>query len=82
MLFRSVADASKIPETRLPQTYLYDIPTEPGQEIVLTSGTSFIDEVSAGKEETSSDYFNVLGQKVSKDYRGFVIHNGRKFFNR
>ena len=77
-----VADASKIPETRLPQTYLYDIPTEPGQEIVLTSGTSFIDEVSAGKEETSSDYFNVLGQKVSKDYRGFVIHNGRKFFNR
>ncbi|MDE7141618.1 MAG: glycoside hydrolase N-terminal domain-containing protein, partial [Muribaculaceae bacterium] len=78
-----VADATKIPETRLPETYLYDIPTEAGQEIVLTSGTSSIgDMVAESSAERNDECYNVLGQRVSSGYKGFVIQNGRKFFNR
>ena len=32
-----VADESKIPATVLPETYLYDIPTTPGQVLTLTA---------------------------------------------
>lgn len=77
-----VADMSKIPATNLPKTYLYDIPTEAGQEVTLSRNTSFIEEVAA-EENTGTDVcYNVLGQKVSSDYRGFVIQNGKKRFNR
>ena len=77
-----VADMSKIPATNLPQTYLYDIPTEAGQEVTLSRNTSFIEEVAAEENPGEGDCYNVLGQKVSKDYRGFVIQNGKKRFNR
>lgn len=33
-----VKDASKIPATTLPDTYLYDIPTNAGEEITLVGG--------------------------------------------
>ena len=30
----------------------------------------------------NSDYFNLAGQKVSKDYKGVVIVNGKKYLNK
>ncbi len=30
----------------------------------------------------NSDYFNLAGQKVSKDYKGIVIVNGKKYLNK
>ena len=35
-----VADSKKIPDTILPQTYLYDIPTVAGEEIELTANST------------------------------------------
>lgn len=76
-----VANPDKIPETRLPRTYLYDIPTEPGQEVTLTAGITFIDEIADEAPVATGECYNVLGQRVSSGYRGIVISDGRKFVN-
>lgn len=77
-----VADMKKIPETILPQTWLYDIPTVAGQEITLRQGTSGIEEVSAEKMTANSDCYNILGQKISTDTKGLVISKGNKHIKR
>lgn len=77
-----VADMKKIPDTVLPQTYLYDIPTEAGQEVTLVRSDSSVEEVWAGEDAAESDCYNILGQKVRKDYPGLVIQKGSKRLNR
>lgn len=79
-----VANKNMIPETRLPESFLYDIPTEMGQEIELVQNTSNIEDVvaTAPDAESGNDYYNILGQKVGKNYKGIVITKGQKFLNR
>ncbi len=77
-----VADASKIPETVLPTTYLYDIPTVAGQEIELID----INEATAIqtiRNEQLSPVRNLQayaldGRRVNSSYKGIVIVGGRK----
>lgn len=79
-----VADKNKIPETVLPTTYLYDIPTTAGEEITLTDGNTSdiiaIETLRSGKAE----YYDILGRKVDRNsYKGIIISsNGEKFINR
>lgn len=77
-----VVDSKKIPETKLPETYLYDIPTEAGQIIKLVKGSVGIEDVFAEDEElTALDgaVYDVLGRKVDESYKGLVISKGRKY---
>ncbi len=74
-----VADRSRIPQTNLPTTYLYDIPTEAGQEIELLgtgSSSGLVCNDRTMTSEASHQRYNVLGQPVGDNYRGFVIANG------
>ncbi len=79
-----VADKNKIPETHLPSTYLYDIPTQAGETIELTQATSFIENITDNRPgpKGKQEYYNIYGQKVNKDYKGIVIGKGQKFINR
>lgn len=80
-----VVNKNKIPETQLPKTFLYDIPTEAGQEIeLLAQNTSAIDDVVAAAPdvETGDDCYNILGQKVGSDYKGIVVTKGHKLLVR
>ncbi|MBR2202752.1 MAG: glycoside hydrolase family 95 protein [Prevotella sp.] len=78
-----VADPSKIPATKLPETYLYDIPTTVGQEIELIDldGTTAIHEVlSAEQQRPTTDVAYALdGRRVSNSYKGLVVVGGRKY---
>lgn len=78
-----VADPSKIPATKLPETYLYDIPTTVGQEIELIDldGTTAIQEVlSAEQQRPTTDVAYALdGRRVSNSYKGLVVVGGRKY---
>ncbi|WP_300118019.1 glycoside hydrolase N-terminal domain-containing protein [Duncaniella sp.] len=77
-----VANMKKIPETRLPETWLYDIPTEPGQEIELTAiGASAISDVTADTA-TATQGYDILGRPVSSDAKGIVITRNHKYINR
>ncbi|MBQ0075269.1 MAG: autotransporter, partial [Prevotella sp.] len=70
-----VANASKIPQTTLPTTYLYDIPTTAGQEIELqeyNSSTAVV-SVSSNKTLDSKKYYNTAGMPVSNSYKGIVV---------
>ena len=79
-----VADMSKIPDTVLPETYVYDIPTEPGQEIELVRKTSMIDDIIAGEPVKAEDTaaYDILGRRVDDSYKGFVISGGKKIVRR
>ncbi|MDE5668007.1 MAG: autotransporter, partial [Duncaniella sp.] len=79
-----VVNPKKIPETKLPETYLYDIPTVAGQSITLIQTSSAIGEITAPSiaDETNTDRYNLLGQKVSADYKGVIITKGKKYINR
>ena len=78
-----VADMKKIPETKLPKTYLYDIPTAPGQEIELveisTSSDIIRDNVA---DVTDNRRYDLLGREVSDSYKGVVITSGHKYISR
>ncbi len=79
-----VKDMSKIPQTTLPTTWLYDIPTTAGEEVTLVGegAASGIEEVGAGLRApltASHTYYNVCGQQVGASYRGIVIHDGKKW---
>lgn len=53
--------------------------------IALTygGGTTGITNVNATKNiDLNAPAYNLSGQRVSKDYKGIVIKNGRKFFNK
>lgn len=73
-----VADMNKIPATKLPDTFLYDIPTEAGQEIVLTADSSGINGITAGSATGTDTSYNVYGQRVNDSYKGIVISKGKK----
>lgn len=80
-----VADRKKIPDTVLPQTYLYDIPTVAGEEIELTANSTssiagIIDNNTIATE--SDEAYSLTGIKVNSDYKGIVIRNGNKYMNR
>lgn len=79
-----VADSRKIPATVLPDTYLYDIPTEAGQEIELIRESLSIDGIiAAGTAETdTAATYDILGRKVNDSYTGFVIRGGKKYIQR
>lgn len=81
-----VADKTKVPETNLPTTYLYDIPTTAGQEIELVDFGSFsaIDGiVENGEECIGSDApYTVSGTRANNSYRGVVVKKGRKHIGR
>lgn len=78
-----VKDMRKIPETKLPATWLYDIPTTAGEEITLinetTDGIKDIYKKEASELNADSKMYNVAGQQVSSSYSGIVIQNGNKF---
>ena len=79
-----VVDQNKIPETQLPATFCYDIPTSAGEEIELVSQnmTSIFEILDDVTENNNEEYFNILGQRVSKDYKGILISKGKKIVNR
>lgn len=79
-----VVNPGKIPETKLPDTYLYDIPTVAGQSVSLVQSSTAISEITAPSisDDTDTDRYNLLGQKVSADYKGVIITKGKKYINR
>ena len=46
------------------------------------SETDGIDTIHNAQFIMHNDYFNLAGQKVSKDYKGIVIVNGKKYLNK
>ena len=76
-----VKDMSKIPATLLEDTYLYDIPTQAGEEITLVSCTTGIVNVSAQQpcSDNSQVRYNLGGQRVGKGYHGIVVKGGNKY---
>ena len=78
-----VANASKIPQTTLPTTYLYDIPTTAGQEIELQeySSTAVV-SVSGNKTLDSRKHYNTAGMPVSNSYKGIVVAQDIKFIRK
>lgn len=76
-----VKDKSKIPATRLEDTYLYDIPTQAGEEITLVSCTTGIANVSALQpcSDRSHVRYNLGGQRVGNSYHGIVVKGGNKY---
>lgn len=79
-----VSNPGKINAVHLPDTYLYDIPTEAGQVIELFDmPSSAIDNIQADiKLRDNNDLYNTLGQKVNGNYRGIVVTRGGKYLNR
>ena len=82
-----VKDASKIPATVLPTTYLYDIPTTAGQEIELIdkAETTAIETIQNSQLSILNSQFpmyNLAGQRVSNSYKGVVIVNGKKYIQK
>lgn len=82
-----VKDMSKIPETKLPDTWLYDIPTTAGEEITLINSTATgiqtvrQDTTDASGLNINAPMFNTNGQRVSTSYHGIVIQNGHKYIH-
>lgn len=79
-----VANESKIPQTTLPATYLYDIPTTAGAEYefldVDTSAsviTPYSDTETDGKQ-----YYSLAGMPVSESYKGIVVTKDMKTVRR
>ncbi len=76
-----VADASKIPATILPTTFLYDIPTTAGQEIELINSDSptAIQVLKEAERKSLDNYaYSLDGRCVGNAYKGIVVKNGRK----
>ncbi len=77
-----VVNMNKIPQTKLPETWVYDIPTEIGQEIELVAGISSIEEIAADAPGADEARYNIYGQRVGKSYKGLVVSRGRKIMQR
>ncbi len=75
-----VSDMKKIPDTKLPQTWVYDIPTMPGQEIELKASSSAITDVQVDVE-TGGNYYDILGRPVSENTKGVIISKNHKHLN-
>ena len=77
-----VVDKSKIPDTHLATTYLYDIPTVAGQEIELVdidtpAGIGNITQQPTGTASSDCAYA-VDGTRAGEAYKGVVVMKGRK----
>lgn len=69
-----VADRSKIPATQLAQTWVYDIPTIPGEEIsLIASECTALGETSAEYSGEKVELYDVQGIKVNENYHGIVV---------
>lgn len=79
-----VVNASKIPQTTLPVTYLYDIPTVAGQEIELMDISSPTAVISSFSDVTTDgkQHYCIAGVPVPKSYKGIVVTEGMKSVNR
>ncbi len=78
-----VVNSDKIPDTILPETYLYDLPTAAGDEIELVRATSSVDGIMTEETPvTDTTTYDILGRKVDDSYKGFVIRGGKKYLNR
>lgn len=77
-----VVDMNKIPKTSLPETYLYDIPTLPGEEIELTADNGSALSQLAADPQVGEIGYDILGRRVDDSYRGLVIMKNRKEIRR
>lgn len=50
--------------------------------VVMGEGGAGIAGVAVDAADVNAPVYNVLGQRVSKDAKGLLIQNGRKFYNR
>ncbi|MEE1093059.1 MAG: hypothetical protein UHZ01_08290, partial [Prevotella sp.] len=77
-----VVNPSKIPDTNLPTTYLYDIPTKAGDVIILIDKdeTSGISSAVMPEENTSADsaIYSTDGKLITATHRGVQISKGVK----
>lgn len=48
-------------------------------DVKVTPGTSGIDNIKATAENADAPVYNLAGQRVSKDTKGMLIRNGKKF---
>ena len=48
----------------------------------LDDGTTGISNVTVGKFDENAPVYNLAGQRVSKDTKGILIQNGKKFVNK
>ncbi len=76
-----VKDKTKIPETKLADTYLYDIPTVAGEEITLVAQTTGIVSVRTDSSAATEgkQLHNLSGQRVPDSYHGIVVAKGKKY---
>lgn len=49
--------------------------------IFTTSGATGISDLTADKADANAPVYNLAGQRVSKDTKGILIQNGKKFIN-
>ena len=45
----------------------------------FTAGTNGISEIAAEKTDANAPVYNLAGQRVSKNAKGILIQNGKKF---
>lgn len=51
-------------------------------EVLVLSGTSGIDGITADSMPNDGKCYNLSGQQVSDNYKGIVIQNGKKYLNK
>ena len=69
----------------LPAGYIYLDGTAPGVKMlnVIVDGTATgVEAPVAAEVEEDGVYYNLNGQVVTKDYKGIVIKNGKKYLNK
>ncbi|MGN0221382.1 MAG: glycosyl hydrolase family 95 catalytic domain-containing protein, partial [Prevotella sp.] len=79
-----VVDASKIPATVLPQTYVYDIPTTEGQEIELMdidspTGIEAVSHQNLRPTDADAKAYSTSGMRLNNSYHGIAIMKGGKY---
>lgn len=71
--------------------YIHGRGVTSSEPIILLQGTATIDDVPAGVDNVTVDgnavkankgIYNLNGQRVSKDFKGVVIQNGKKFIKK
>ncbi len=81
-----VVNPSKIPDTNLPTTYLYDIPTKAGDVIILIDKdeTSGISSAVMPEENTSANgaIYSTDGKHITAAHRGIQISKGVKLMRK
>ena len=50
--------------------------------ISVNGHTTGVNHVTIDKMNANAPMYNLAGQRVSKNYKGVVIQNGKKFFNK